>query len=219
MYTKRVQEVLDKVLKRYVRILTDGIENNIFQTDGSNVNVYEFLRYDNDDKKCVISGPIHPHHQSCLVCRGDSSLDPILHVSKNFVVPEVGCPVICCGLEIGTYLNGEVGDVISYQNKITEFRLEVCFENKDFGSRMVKLENVQIATDLPGKGEVQYGEGWEEPGNLWGENGIREEPYEEVNVVERERRSTMRLLSLCADCDEYMGANIDAILFSVNIFF
>jgi hypothetical protein len=43
MYTKRVQEVLDKVLKRYIRILTDGNRNNIFEIDGRNVNVYEFL--------------------------------------------------------------------------------------------------------------------------------------------------------------------------------
>jgi len=145
-----------------------------------------------------------------------------LHVSKDVVVPEVGCAVTCCGLKIGTYLNGELGEVISFQNKITEFRLEVCFENKDFGSKMVKLENLQIATHLPGTGEVEYGEGWEEPGNLWGENGIGnaigEEPYEAVNEVERGRRSTMRLLSLRADCDEYMVSNIDAVLHTVNIF-
>jgi hypothetical protein len=131
--------------------------------------VYEFLRYNNDDEKCVISGPINTHHQSCLVCRGDCSLDPILHFSRKVVVPEVGCPVICCGLEVGTYLNGEVGDVISYQNNITKIRLEVCFEKKEFGSKMVKLENLQIATDLPGEGDVEDGEGWEEPGNFWGE--------------------------------------------------
>ena len=52
-----------------------------------------------------------------------------------------------------------------------------------------------------------------------GENGIGEKPYEEVQVFVREYRSRMRLSSLCADCDEYMVANIDAILFSVNIFF
>ena len=88
------------------------------------------------------------------MCRGDGSLDPIVHVSKNVVVPEVGCPVICCGLQIATYLNGELGEVISYQNNITVFRLEVCFQNKDFLSKMVKLENLQFSTDLPGEGEV-----------------------------------------------------------------
>ena len=81
-YTKRVEEVLAQVEKRYVSILTDGNKDNVFETDGNNINVYEFLRYDNDEDNCVISGPIHPHHQSCLVCRGDGSLDEILHVSK-----------------------------------------------------------------------------------------------------------------------------------------
>jgi hypothetical protein len=112
-----------------------------------------------------------------------------------------------------------VGDVISYQNNITGFRLEVCFENKDFLSKRVKLENVQIAIDLPGKGEVEYGEGWEESGNSWGENGIGEKPYEEVQVFVREYRSRMRLSSLRADCDIYMDANIGAILWSVNNLF
>ena len=49
----------------------------------------------------------------------------------------------------------------NYQNNITEIWLEVVFQNKDFLSKMVKLENVQIATDLPGEEEVEYGEGWE----------------------------------------------------------
>jgi hypothetical protein len=66
-YTNRVREVLAKIVKRYVHIWTDGNKDNIFETDGNNVNVYVFLRYDNDEDNCVISGPIHPHHQSCLV--------------------------------------------------------------------------------------------------------------------------------------------------------
>ena len=86
--------------------------------------------------------------------------------------------MICCGLEIATYLNGKVREVISYQNNITGFCLEVCFENKNFLSKMVKLENVQIATDLPGEWEVEYGEGWEESGYWWEESGKREKAYE-----------------------------------------
>ena len=73
------------------------------------------------------------------MCRGDGSLDPILHVSKHVVVPEVGSPVIFCVLQIATYLNGELGEVISYQNNITGFCLEVVFQNKDFLSKMVKV--------------------------------------------------------------------------------
>ena len=34
-YTQRVEEVLAKILKRYVMILTDGNHNNIFETDGT----------------------------------------------------------------------------------------------------------------------------------------------------------------------------------------
>ena len=55
--------------------------------------------------------------------------------------------------------------------------------------------------------------------NLWEENGIGEKPYEEVQVFVREYCNRMRLSSLCADCDEYMVANIDAILWSVNNLF
>ena len=42
-YTQRVEEVLAKVLKRYVKILTDCNKSEIFETDETNVNVYEFL--------------------------------------------------------------------------------------------------------------------------------------------------------------------------------
>ena len=42
-----------------------------------------------------------------------------------------------------------------------------------------------------------------------GGNGIGEETYEEVNLVERGHRSRLRLSSLCADCDDYMVAYID----------
>ena len=42
-YTLRVEEVLAKILKRYVKIFTDGNPCNIFETDGTNDNVYEFL--------------------------------------------------------------------------------------------------------------------------------------------------------------------------------
>ena len=72
------------------------------------------------------------------------------------------------------------------------------FQNKDFLSKMVKLENVQIATDLPGGGEVEYGEGWDKSGNWWGESGEGKKAYEEVNVAERERRSRLWLSSLRA---------------------
>jgi hypothetical protein len=84
---------------------------------------------------------------------------------------------------------------------------------------MVKLENVQIATDLPGEGEVEYGEGWEESGNWWGESGEGEKAYEEVNVAQRECCRRLRLSSLCADCDQYMVDHIDYILFFVNNIF
>ena len=81
---------------------------------------------------------------------------------------------------------------------------------------MVKLDNLQIAIDLPGEGGVESGEGWEESGNWCGESGKGGKAYEEMETYECGRCITMKLCSLCADCDEYMGANIDAILFSVN---
>ena len=65
-YTKRAEEVLAKVVKCYVRILTDGNKDSIFETDGNNVNVYDFLQYDNDEDNCVISGPNAPHFQLVL---------------------------------------------------------------------------------------------------------------------------------------------------------
>ncbi len=42
-YTLRVEEVLAKILKRYIKIFTDGNPCSIFETDGTNDNVYEFF--------------------------------------------------------------------------------------------------------------------------------------------------------------------------------
>ena len=42
-YTNRVQGVLAKIVKCYVCISTGGNKNNIFETDGTNFSVYEFL--------------------------------------------------------------------------------------------------------------------------------------------------------------------------------
>ena len=83
----------------------------------------------------------------------------------------------------------------------------------------LQLRSSTIFCLWPGEGVVEYGEGWEESANWWGESGEGEKAYEEANVVERERRSTVRLLSLRSDCDEYMGANIYDILFSVYNYF
>ena len=42
-YTLRVEDILAKILKLYVKVITDGNPCNIFESDGTNVNVYEFL--------------------------------------------------------------------------------------------------------------------------------------------------------------------------------
>ncbi len=85
---------------------------------------------------------------------------------------------------------------------------------------IINLPNISITNDnLTSSPLQEYGPGWEESGNSWGENGIGEEPYEEVNVVEHGRRSRLRLSSLRADCDDYMVVHIDYILLCVNNIF
>ena len=59
-YTNQVQGVLAKIVKLCVCILTGGKKNNIFETDGTNVNVYEFLRYGNDKKIVSSLGLFYP---------------------------------------------------------------------------------------------------------------------------------------------------------------
>lgn len=122
--------------------------------DGNDFHTLQYLalRYENDGKVCIISGPIT---QSRFDLR-EITIDEgqTCGIASALVIPAVGCPVICHGLVNASHLNGKLGDVrsiISSDKKggIDELRLGVYFEDESLKSAAVKPANLRIAFVLP----------------------------------------------------------------------
>ena len=102
---------------------------------------FQALRYENDGKICVITGPVKQLRQE--------DDERTFHVANNLIIPAKGCPVICHGLVSASHLNGELGEVRALSNNITGFRLGVHFEKTNLKPASVKPENLRISFELP----------------------------------------------------------------------
>ena len=103
---------------------------------------FEALYYEEDGKYIILKGPIaHP--------RKVDEEETIATMSSN-VVPQVGCPVVCCGLKDATHLNGKIGDLRTHPTcKDGTIRLMVSFEDKKQKPALVRPENLRVVFDLP----------------------------------------------------------------------
>ena len=130
--TISADEVLKDCKTRYVFVMP---ERKRFQA----------LRYENDGKICVVTGPIP--------VTGPRNVDneKMLHFENGLIMPSNGCPVICHGLLSASHLNGKLGDVRTEKLCGNEIRLAVHFEDKSLKSALVKPENVRIAFELASK--------------------------------------------------------------------
>ena len=108
--------------------------------------------------------------------------------ARHKVMPELGWPVVCCGLVGSSHLNGKLGEMKYYYNANTKrridlgigsvfstdslayifqferdsFRVTVHFEDKTIPPAAVKLENLRIVFEVPD----------EMPGNVLPKKGI-----------------------------------------------
>ena len=122
------------------------------QYSDGNALQYLALRYENDGKVCIISGPITQSRfdeEEITIDEGQTC-----GIESALVIPAVGCPVICHGLVNASHLNGKLGDVRSIISSdkgggIDELRLGVYFEDKSLKSAAVKPANLRIAFVLP----------------------------------------------------------------------
>ena len=105
--------------------------------------MYQVWIYDNNLEKSIKLGPItEPRHVENEITSG---------FHNDMGVPCKGCPVICHGLysRLQHHLNGEVGNVISYQDIGKGIHLEVRFEKRGLQSEWVHQDNLHIAYELP----------------------------------------------------------------------
>lgn len=92
----------------------------------------------NEEGKYVVKGPVaHPR-------------TPDEEQTMTVAIIELdirkGTPVVCHGLKNAAHLNGKIGDVRSFDDKIE--RYGVHFEDKNLKSALVKPENLQIVFEL-----------------------------------------------------------------------
>jgi len=138
---------LTKIKSRYVYVMPDN------DRPGSRddwKDEFLALRYENDGKMCVLSGPITRPRRD--------EKEKTFRVSSHLIVPTNECPIICHGLVRASHLNGKLGFVRNLRRNetvigaaaVTDYVLfEVNFENRSLKPKLVKPENVRIAFELP----------------------------------------------------------------------
>lgn len=117
------------------------------------VHSYRFVRYENNDAKCIISPMANAHdfEGGNSYEEGKEFAIDTDQFQAKFRLATAGTPVMLQGLQSqkATHLNGKIGDARKY-NKDTK-RYEVHFEDKTLVPRSasVKMANLRILTDLP----------------------------------------------------------------------
>jgi hypothetical protein len=102
---------------------------------------FEALRYEDDGKNCVITGPVTEPRQA--------DKERILRVSICLIVPLPCCTVVCTGLVSSPHINGKLGDVRDGKVVGKTFRVDVHFEDAELKPARVRPENLRIAFKLP----------------------------------------------------------------------
>jgi len=101
---------------------------------------FEALSYEDDEKICVVTGPVTEPRQA--------DKERILRVSICLIVPPC-CTVVCTGLVSSPHINGKLGDVRDGKVVGDVFRVDVHFEDAELKPARVRPENLRIAFKLP----------------------------------------------------------------------
>ena len=103
---------------------------------------FHVQQYDEDTKCYTVTGPITDP-------TGPRNFEDerVMAIPVELVVPTLGCPVVCHGLQKASHLNGKIGDARDFDFKAG--RYVVHFEDKSLKPFLVKPENLRILVDLP----------------------------------------------------------------------
>jgi hypothetical protein len=167
-YTKRADEITSRCKERFAVVLTRRpIKSSSFcdmirmkmKMNKPSFNEFQLLRYDEDEDVYVMTGPVKNPRE--VVEEGE------YRFPWDQVIPKLGWPVVCHGLQSSSHLNGELGEVKHFYNAKTKlciepklilptficerqwFRVTVHFMDKSLQPVAVKLENLRIVFDLP----------------------------------------------------------------------
>ena len=112
---------------------------------------FQALRYENEGEFCVVQGP--------MVVPRNIDEEEQFPLDSAGIIPFVGTPVVCHGLQKATHLNGMIGDVRDIDVKEKEDgsegfdvnidRCVVHFEDKSLKPVNVKATNLRVLFDLP----------------------------------------------------------------------
>jgi hypothetical protein len=150
--TKEAIKTLNEIKTRYAFIQSD---DKGFPGEA----LFQALRYENDGKTCVVTGPIaNPRRED---------LEEITYFANDRILPVIGCPVMCHGLVSAPELNGQFGGVKCCLNRPDGVQVAILLENMSLAtatfsgdSRLcvgsdgiialrVKPKNLRIVFDLP----------------------------------------------------------------------
>lgn len=117
-------------------------ETLVVNTVWINSACFEALHYDKDDK-LVVRGPL----SNGRVKQKDSRMENLTVGQDEYTIGS-GTPVVCKGLQKAAHLNGEIGDIRSFEKN--SGRYEVHFEDESLKPALVRHQNVRIIFELPG---------------------------------------------------------------------
>merc|ERR1739848_47391 len=84
--------------------------------DGKYVGRFIALRYVNNGKECVVTGPVPENTE-----HRDLSKEKTSTVDSSRLCYALGTPVVCHGLTKATHLNGKIGDIRSGNTTTSRF--------------------------------------------------------------------------------------------------
>jgi len=94
---------------------------------------YMALRYEDDEKKCIVEGPTNSDAKQTLTVESDD------------IIYTIGVPVTIYGLVKASHLNGKEGEVRSFDEE--KQRHEILFEDESLKPCLVKPSNLRISFD------------------------------------------------------------------------
>lgn len=136
--SRRVHEAEHEATKHLEGVKETLVVNTVW----INSACFEALHYDKDDK-LVVRGPL----SNGRVKHKDSRMENLTVGQDEFTIGS-GTPVVCHGLQKAAHLNGEIGDIRSFEKN--SGRYEVHFEDESLKPALVRHQNVRIIFELPG---------------------------------------------------------------------
>ena len=100
---------------------------------------FQALRYEGDGKKCIVQGPITKPR--------NIETERTITVATEDILPALGTPVVCHGLESAPHINGKIGYLQSEDEETGCY--EVYFEDKGLAPCSVRRKNIRVLFELP----------------------------------------------------------------------